>query len=253
MREVPLEDNHAALAFAEKLLAGEFDVVIFMTGVGVRELFNVIETRHQRSAIVAALAQIVTVARGPKPVAALRNLGLTASITIPEPNTWREVLTGLAAKLELAGKRVAVQEYGVTNRDLSASLEARGASVTAVPVYRWTLPEDREPLRDAIKTIAAGDADLVLFTSSNQVTNVIEMAEADGAGAEFQRGLATTVIASVGPVCSAGIAPARNRRRYRTRASEARPSGESGGDARTRDALAQTRRRKRSRRSRALA
>jgi uroporphyrinogen decarboxylase len=202
MREVPLEDNHAALDFATRLIAGEFDVVIFMTGVGVRELFNVIETRHQRAAIVAALAQIVTVARGPKPIAVLRNLGLTASITIPEPNTWREVLTGLAAKLELAGKRVAVQEYGVTNRDLSASLEARGANVTVVPVYRWTLPEDCQPLRDAIGTIAAGNADLVLFTSSNQVTNVMEMAEVDGVGVELRRGLATAVIASVGPVCS---------------------------------------------------
>src|SRR5271167_3261552 len=67
MREVPLEDNQAALEFATRLIAGEFDVVIFMTGVGVRELFNVIETRHRRAAIVAALGQIVTVARGPKP------------------------------------------------------------------------------------------------------------------------------------------------------------------------------------------
>src|SRR6185437_11844779 len=112
MREVPLEDNHAALDFAARLLAGQIDVVIFMTGVGVRELFNVIETRHPRAAIIAVLAQIVTVARGPKPVAALRTLGLAPSITIPEPNTWREVLAGLAAKVALAGKRVAVQEYG---------------------------------------------------------------------------------------------------------------------------------------------
>jgi uroporphyrinogen decarboxylase len=202
MREVPLEDNHAALDFAARLIAGELDVVIFMTGVGVRELFKVIETRHPRSVIVAALAQIVTVARGPKPIAALRNLGMTASITIPEPNTWREVFTGLAVKVELAGKRVAVQEYGVTNRELSASLEARGASVTVVPVYRWTLPEDRAPLRDAIRTIAAGNADLVLFTSSNQVTNVMDTADADGAGADLRHGLAATVVASVGPVCS---------------------------------------------------
>ena len=93
MREVPLEDNHAALDFAERLLANEFDVVIFMTGVGVRELFKVLETRHQRAAIVAALAQVVMVARGPKPVAALRNLGMTPSLTIAEPNTWRELLT----------------------------------------------------------------------------------------------------------------------------------------------------------------
>jgi uroporphyrinogen decarboxylase len=202
MREVPLEDNHAALDFATRLLAGEFDVVIFMTGVGVRELFKVIETRHPREVIIAALTQIVTVARGPKPVAALRNLGMTPSITIPEPNTWRELLAGFVGKVELAGKRVAVQEYGVTNRDLSASLEARGAIVTVVPVYRWTLPEDREPLRAAIRTIAAGEADLVLFTSSNQVTNVMEMAEADGLAASLLRGLAATVIASVGPVCS---------------------------------------------------
>jgi uroporphyrinogen decarboxylase len=202
MREVPLEDNRAALDFGEKLLAGEFDVVIFMTGVGVRELFKVIETRYQRSAIVAVLRNVVTVARGPKPVAALRNLGMAPSITIPEPNTWRELLTGLAAQVALAGKRVAVQEYGVSNRELGASLEARGAVVTVVPVYRWTLPEDREPLRNAIRTIAAGNADIVLFTSSNQVTNVMQVADEDGAGTGLRRGLAAAVIASVGPVCS---------------------------------------------------
>src|ERR1700730_7866493 len=202
MREVPLEDNHAALDFAERLLAREFDVVIFMTGVGVRELFKVLETRHERAAIVAALGQVVTVARGPKPVVALRNLGMTPSLTIAEPNTWRELLIGLAARVPLAGKRIAMQEYGVTNRELGASLEARGATVTVVPVYRWTLPEDREPLRAAIKTIAAGDADIVLFTSSNQVTNVMQVAADDSVGADFARGLSMAVIASVGPVCS---------------------------------------------------
>jgi uroporphyrinogen decarboxylase len=202
MREVPLEDNHAALDFADRLIAGTFDVVIFLTGVGVRELFKVVETRHQRSSIVTALERVVTVARGPKPVAALRNLGMAPTITIAEPNTWRELLIGLAARVALAGKHIAVQEYGVPNRELGASLEARGATVTVVPVYRWMLPEDRGPLRDAIKTIATGGADVVLFTSSNQVTNVIQVAEEDGESAGFRRGLGTTVIASVGPVCS---------------------------------------------------
>jgi uroporphyrinogen decarboxylase len=205
MREVPLEDNPVALEFAARLIAGEIDVVIFMTGVGVRELFKVIETRHKRAAIVAALAQIVTVARGPKPVAALRNVGLAASIAIAEPNTWREVIAGLGARMELAGKRVAIQEYGVSNRELGESLEARGATVIVVPVYRWALPEDRAPLRAAIKTIAAGEAEVVLFTSSNQVTNVTAMAEAEGAGAELRRGLAAAVVASIGPVCSQAL------------------------------------------------
>src|ERR1700721_526850 len=178
MREVPLEDNHAALDFAERLLGGEFDVVIFMTGVGTRALFAAMETRHQRPALVSALAAIVPVARGPKPIRAMRDLGIERSIVVPEPNTWREVLSALASERALKGKRVAVQEYGVSNHELTAGLEARGARVTIVPVYRWTLPAERRRLRAALSTIAAGGADVAIFTSSNQVTNVVQLAEA---------------------------------------------------------------------------
>ncbi|MGA9723272.1 MAG: uroporphyrinogen-III synthase, partial [Candidatus Binatus sp.] len=178
MREVPLEDNRAALDFAERLLGNEseFDVVIFMTGVGTRALFAAMETRHQRGELVSALAAITTVARGPKPIRAMRELGIEPSIVVPEPNTWREVLSELASRVELKGKRVAVQEYGVSNHELTAGLEARGARVTIVPVYRWTLPADRAPLRAALNAIAAGAADIAIFTSSNQVTNVIQLA-----------------------------------------------------------------------------
>ncbi len=202
MREAPLEDNPQALDFAERLLGGRIEVVIFLTGVGTRALFRVIETRHPRAAIVAALSSVVTVARGPKPVAALREYAITPSIVIPEPNTWREVLTELALRIGISGKRVAVQEYGVPNADLIAGLEARGAEVMSVPVYRWTLPLDRAPLRAALKAIAGGEADVALFTSSNQVTNVMQMAEADGLGAAVRHGFAAMVVGSVGPVCS---------------------------------------------------
>lgn len=202
MREAPLEDNHAALDFAARLLAGAIDVAVFLTGVGVRELFRVMETSHERAALVAALSRTVTVARGPKPVAVLRELKIEPTLTIPEPNTWREILAALSERIDLAGKRVAVQEYGVSNRDLIAGLEARGAEVIAVPIYRWTLPADRAPVRAALQRIAAGEADVVIFTSSAQVTNVVQMAAAAGIGAEFRKGLANIVVASIGPVCS---------------------------------------------------
>jgi uroporphyrinogen decarboxylase len=205
MREVPLEDNHAALDFADRLLAGEFDVVVFMTGVGTRALFQALETRHQRAAIVAALARLTTVARGPKPIRALRDLGVEPSIVVPEPNTWRELLGALASELNLKGKRVAVQEYGVSNHELTAGLEARGARVTIVPVYRWTLPVNRAPLRAALDAIASGNADVAIFTSSNQVTNVIQLAEAEGIGADLKRGFSRIAVGSIGPVCSAQI------------------------------------------------
>src|ERR1700676_4629124 len=153
MREVPLEDNHAALDFAERLLAGNFDIVILLTGVGVRALFLVMETRYARAAIVAALGKTTIVVRGPKPTKAVRELGLEPAIVAREPSTWRELLDDLSKQVRLDGKKVAVQEYGVSNRDLIAGLEARGARVTTVPVYRWTLPTDRGPMREALKAI----------------------------------------------------------------------------------------------------
>ena len=147
------------------------------------------ETRHRRARSRGGAGAITTVARGPKPIRALRDLGVEPSIVVPEPNTWREVLSALAAQLELKGKRVAVQEYGVSNHELTAGLEARGARVTIVPVYRWTLPVDRAPLRAALNAIAAGEADVAIFTSSNQVTNVMQLAEAEGIGAAVKRGI----------------------------------------------------------------
>jgi len=202
MREVPLQDNYAAFEFAARLLSQQIDLAIFLTGVGVRALFRVMDTRYAREQLVRALAGVPTVARGPKPLTALRELGLEATITIPEPNTWREILASLGKFMQLEGKRVAVQEYGVSNRDLIAGLEARGAVVFPVPVYRWALPEERGPLCTAACAIAKREADVVLFTSAAQVTNLIQLADATGVGAEMRRRAREIVVGSVGPVCS---------------------------------------------------
>ena len=124
---------------------------------------------------------------------------------IPEPNTWREVLAELARHSELAGKRIAVQEYGVSNRDLIAGLEARGAEVTLVPIYRWALPEDRKPLHRALAAIASGDAEVALFTSATQVSHVLQVAEAQGCAPAMRQALGAMVVGSIGPVCSAAL------------------------------------------------
>ncbi len=205
MAEAPIEDNPAAFEFAAHLLAGEFDLVVFLTGVGVRELFRLLERRYRREDLVAALRGVTTVARGPKPVAALRELGVESTLNVPEPNTWRELLAAVDRLAELAGRRIAIQEYGAANRDLCEALEARGAIVTAVPVYRWTLPADREPLRAAIRTIVAKQADCVLFTSSIQIANLMRQAADDGVLPGLREGLNRAAVGSIGPICSAEL------------------------------------------------
>ncbi len=180
MREVPLESNKEALSFAARLLAGEFDMVVFLTGVGTRTLLSVVEKVHDRGEYVAALQRVIVVARGPKPVAALREIGITPAITAPEPNTWHELLRALddAGKASpergLQGARVAVQEYGVSNPELLAGLSERGAQVTRVPVYQWALPRDLAPLRAAISAIAEGTVDIVLFTTAVQAVHLFQ-------------------------------------------------------------------------------
>jgi len=206
MKEVPLESNHEALAFADALERGAFDLVILLTGVGTRALVAVVERmKGSRDAFVNALGRTPILARGPKPVAVLREWQVPVWLTAPEPNTWREVLSSLDAKqpeFPLAGKRVAVQEYGASNPDLIAGLEARGASVTRVPVYQWALPDDLAPLEAAVRAIAEGQIDVALFTTATQVVHLLKIADAMGLRDAVRRGLGACVVASIGPTTS---------------------------------------------------
>ena len=203
MREIPLDSNPEALAFTDGLLAGRFDIVILLTGVGTRALLSVADTKHPREGFVAALAKTRVVPRGPKPLAVLRELGITPWVMVPEPNTWRELLDTLdATKESLRGKRVAVQEYGKANPELLEGLETRGAEVTRVPVYRWALPEDIAPLQAAATAVARGELDVVLFTTSAQVLHLQQVAEAEGQLDALRAGLRRMVVASIGPTTS---------------------------------------------------
>lgn len=205
MREVPLEGNAEAFAFAEKLLAGDVNAMIFLTGVGTRALVDTLETRFSRDEILDALSRITTVARGPKPVKALRELGIPVGITVPEPNTWREILETLEAEprgIDLQGTTIAVQEYGISNEHLLNGLRERGARVIPVPVYRWTLPEDVEPLRNAVREIAAGRAEVVLFTTSTQVEHLLRIAAELGLEADVRAAFGRMAVCSIGPTCS---------------------------------------------------
>ena len=205
MREVPLESNTEAIEFARTLSKHGFDVVIFLTGVGARFLLKVAESIDLREQFVVGLRRAAIVARGPKPVAALKELGVPVTLAVPEPNTWRDLLRALDEKrdsLPLGGRRIAVQEYGSSNAELIAGLEERGAVVTRVPVYQWALPEDTGPLRNAIHAIASGEIDMALFTTSVQVAHLLRVAEEMNLESRLRRGFERVAVGSIGPITS---------------------------------------------------
>src|SRR5712691_6256321 len=201
MREVPLEENADVLRFGERLLASRFAMVILLTGVGTRFMLKVLDTRWPREQILAALGKTMTVVRGPKPLAVLRENNLQPTISVPEPNTWRDLIKALDdLGRSLKGMSVAVQEYGVPNVELLKALEARGAIVTRVPVYQWRLPEDTGRLTDAVHAVLRGEVDVVLFTNAVQVEHVMQMAEHLGGADRLRQALEKGVVSAVGPI-----------------------------------------------------
>jgi uroporphyrinogen-III synthase len=215
MREIPIAANTQAIEFARSLAAGEFDAVIFLTGVGTRALSRVVETVYALADFVSALSRVTVVARGPKPVAVLREMGVPVALTAPEPNTWRELLSVIdenCSSFSVQGKRVAVQEYGKASQELLEGLRERGALVTQVPVYQWALPEDTAPLREAAARIVRGEVDVALFTTSVQVVHLLAIARDMGQEEAVRKRLQRVAIGSIGPVTSQelreeGIAP----------------------------------------------
>ena len=203
MREIPLVENSGALGLARELIAGAFDVVIFLTGVGARALLKVVEEDQRGEAFVQALRRVKVVARGPKPLAVLREWDVPVKLTAPEPCTWRQLVTCLEEMPGgIQGQRVVVQEYGVSNAEFLAALKERGAIVQTVAVYRWALPSDTSPLRDAVSALVNRQVDIALFTTGVQATHLFEVAETMGQAEKLRFAMADIFVASIGPTTS---------------------------------------------------
>jgi uroporphyrinogen-III synthase len=203
-REVQTPNDDEQKLIREILQHG-FDAIIFMTGVGVRALVQAAEAICTREEFLVALRQMLVVVRGPKPAAVMREFNVPVTLAVPEPNTWHEIVKALdenPEKVPLKAKRIAVQEHGEPSPDLYSALRDRGAEVVPARVYRWELPEDIEPLKQAIRNLTEHAIDVVMFTSSVQYVHALRVAEEMGSGAQFSEALKRTVVASIGPTTS---------------------------------------------------
>jgi uroporphyrinogen-III synthase len=208
MREVGLDSNAEAFEFAEGLLRGEFDLVIFMTGVGVRTMLNIVKARFDGEEFLDALRKVKIAARGAKPATALRELKVPLHVVAEEPSTWRELLRAIDETYgdSLSTMSIAVQEYGASNPEFLAELSSRSRRLSKVPVYQWALPEDLQPLRESVLGLLNGAIDVVLFMTAVQVIHMFHVAEQMGAGAQLRESLQSAVVLSIGPTTSEELA-----------------------------------------------
>jgi uroporphyrinogen-III synthase len=211
-KEVPAANSADVPRFVTALLEGKLDLVIFLTGVGTRALARAVEPFCSREQFISALSKTPVLARGPKPIAALKELGVPITWTVPEPNTWREILQVLDAnkpgvnKVPLEGRTIAVQEHGVPSPQLLEGLQQRGAKTLTVHVYDWALPDDLSPMKDAIAALQQGRVDVVLFTAAVQVHHLMQVAEQVNAREAVVAALSRAKVSSIGPVTSEALA-----------------------------------------------
>jgi uroporphyrinogen-III synthase len=201
LAEVPDVDPASIAALVEELSAQPARIAVFQTGVGTQALFKATDALGLTSKLLALLAQMTVVVRGPKPTAALRARGVRIDLSAREPFTTTEVLDALQAA-RLSGARVIVQRYGVSNAELEEALKARGAQVIEITTYRWSLPENTGPLVALIDALERREIDAVMVTNAAQVYNLFAVAEKLGRADALRAGLNRTLVASVGPVSS---------------------------------------------------
>jgi uroporphyrinogen-III synthase len=180
------------------------DIFIFQTGVGTRALFATADSLGLTDALLRILDAAQVIARGPKPTTVLRSRKVRIDRAANNPFTTHEVLAEMQ-EIALRGKRVVVQRYGETNRELQAALESEGAGVIEIVTYRWALPRDTAPLLRLIDALCRNEIDLVAFTSASQASNLFAVALDGGKEAALKQGLDRTLVASIGPVCSAAL------------------------------------------------
>lgn len=207
LKLVPLEDDTELRAATAECLRAPLDYVVATTGRGWRGWISAAEGWDRAEALQAALAGATIVSRGPKATGAVRASGLRESFAAAS-ELCSEVLVWLLTR-EVAGKRIAVQQYGTADPtidcDLAAELREAGAEVIAVPVYRWGPPEDKGAVGRLIEAIIGRELHAVAFTSAPGATALLEAAGAAGPETHERMldALRTDVVAAcVGPVCA---------------------------------------------------
>jgi uroporphyrinogen-III synthase len=192
-------DAGAVEAWLKRFIAGGSADLVLYTGEGLRRLLGFADRAGLREAFISALGTARKITRGPKPVRALREIGLSPDVTADPPTT--EGLIAALRALDLKGRNVAVQIYGQEpNAALMDFLKHQGARVDMVAPYVYASAAENRQVEALIGELAAGRLDAIAFTSSPQVARLYEVAAAAGREAELRKGLARTQVTAVGPV-----------------------------------------------------
>lgn len=196
-----LADDDDLKVATKDLISDPPEYLVATTGIGIRAWMESVAAWGLDGALVDALRATRIVARGPKAVAALQMAGLEPWAR--SPNEQMEPIVGMLASEGIAGRRVAIQEYGTDSPWFAGALADAGARVVNVLVYRWRLPDDVAPAGKMIAAAIDGRVDAITFTTAPALRNLLRIAADLAARDDLLAAMRSTVsVACVGPVCA---------------------------------------------------
>jgi uroporphyrinogen-III synthase len=202
IRDVP--DPEPVEAWLRCFADGACDDLVLMTGEGLRRLLGFARRLDLEPAFLVALGATRKITRGPKPVRALREIGLATDVPADKPTT--EGIIAAMGRHDLSGRRVGVQLYpDNANERLLKFLKGAGAEPDPVLPYVYASEADDERVIAVIAEMAAGRVDAIAFTSAPQVRRFRDVARASGREAELLQGFERIAVAAVGPIVAAEL------------------------------------------------
>lgn len=198
LRTLPLADDQPMRDATAALLADPPSMVLLTTGIGLRSWLGAAETWGLADELLEVLGGVPIYARGPKAYAAALQVGLP--VWRREPTERLEAMVESLTEERLDGQHLALQLYGSDADWATEALEAAGAKVTAVPIYRWVPPDDEAPARRLLREALEGQLTVVTFTSPSAVASLCRIAEDEDALDPLLISFRTRVVAAcIGP------------------------------------------------------
>jgi uroporphyrinogen-III synthase len=194
-------DSAAVLEWIDKSI--HFHMIILMTGEAVRRLYAFAQRAGKAELLLGALRTVPTLTRGPKPVQALKELGLSPARVAATPTTPGVLQT--LQNDDLAGKTVGYTLYAAANPTLDAFLRQRGALPRPVLSYIYAPATEEDRVVTLIHDLANGAVDALVITSSPQTERLFEVARKHHLEPQLLAGLQRVQVAAVGPVAAAGL------------------------------------------------
>lgn len=204
LRVVPLTDDTELIAATRSCISRPPDDVVVTTGIGLRGWIDAADATGIGSELSVVLGSARILTHGPKARGAVRAAGFAEAWSAPSEST-EEVVSHLARE-DLRGRRIALQLHGETLPEVTRALQAAGAEVVEVPVYRWAPAADPDAVRRLVDSLCRHQVDAVTFTSAPAAAGLLRAADAQDRLGELCSAFRGAVLAvAVGPVTAAPL------------------------------------------------